>query len=119
MEEAQYDPSTYNKWYEDFNIFIKEGSLDPDFKKDVALLNRYECNLSEGYISFKDYVAQKKATQDRIFYLFSPSKAVANDSPYVYPLTKAGIPVIIASTHIDEVIFKEIDTFEGLKFSNV
>jgi hypothetical protein len=38
--------------------------------------------------------------------MFSPNKAVANDSPYVYPLTKAGVPVIIANTHIDEVIFR-------------
>ena len=43
----------------------------------------------------------------------------AKDSPYVYPLLKAGIPVIVSPTHIDEFIFKEIDTYEGLKFSNI
>ena len=61
----------------------------------------------------------KKPTQDRIFFMFSPNRITANDSPYVYPLTKAGIPVLIANTHLDEVIFRELDTFEGLKFSNV
>lgn len=87
-------------------MFIKEGSIDPDFKKDVALLNRYECNLADGYVSFKDYLSHKKPTQDRIFYLFSPNKTAAKDSPYIYPLTKAGIPVLIANTHVDEVIFR-------------
>lgn len=45
-DEAEYDPVAYNKWYEEFNVFIKEGSLDPEFKKEASLLNRYECNLT-------------------------------------------------------------------------
>lgn len=53
----------------------------------------------------KEYVEIKKQTQDTIFYVFSPSRIVAQDSPYVYPLTQAGIPVLIANTHIDEIIF--------------
>ncbi len=51
--------------------------------------------------------------------MFSPSGAVAKDSPYAYALIKAGIPVLISPTHIDEFIFKEIDTYEGLKFANI
>jgi hypothetical protein len=30
-----------------------------------------------------------------------------------------GVPVIIANTHIEEIIFNEMDTYEGLKFANV
>jgi HSP90 family molecular chaperone len=44
---------------------------------------------------------------------------LASENPYIYPLTKAGIPVIIANTHIEEIIFTEMDTYEGLKFANV
>jgi HSP90 family molecular chaperone len=51
--------------------------------------------------------------------MFAQSGTVAKDSPYAYPLIKAGIPVLISPTHIDEFIFKEIDTYEGLKFSNI
>lgn len=54
----------------------------------------------------KEYVKLKSNTQDRIFYFFAASKIVAKDSPYIYPLIKAGIPVLIATTHIDEFIFK-------------
>lgn len=118
-EEAEFDPVAYNKWYSDFEIFIKEGSIDPEYKKDVVLLNRYGLNTQEGQFSLKDYVAMKKPTQDRIFYLFGSNRGTANDSPYMYPLTKAGVPVLIADTHLDEVIFRELDTFEGLKFANV
>ena len=67
----------------------------------------------------EDYVKIKKPTQDRIFYMTSPNRNVANDSPYIYPLTKSGVPVLIANTQFDEFIFRELDTYEGLKFSNV
>lgn len=40
-DEAQKNPEEYNKWFNHFAIFIKEGSIDPEFKKEVADLNRY------------------------------------------------------------------------------
>ncbi len=118
-DESQKNPEEYNKWYQNFAIFIKEGSLDPDFKKDVVELNRYEINTEQGYFNLKDYVAKKKITQDAIFYATAPSRIVAVDNPYIYPLTKAGVPVIIANTHIEQIIFHEMGTYEGLKFANV
>lgn len=89
-------------------MFIKQGSLDPEFKKDVVDLNRYEINTEEGYFSLKDYVKRKKNTQDVIFYSTAPSRIAATDNPYIYPLTKNGIPVLIANTHLEEIIFNEI-----------
>jgi HSP90 family molecular chaperone len=82
-------------------MFIKEGCLDPEFKKDVIDLNRYEISTTDGFHSLKSYVKMKAKTQDKIFYLFSPNKTIGNDSPYMYPLKKAGIPVLITSTQID------------------
>lgn len=32
-EEAEKDPQEYIKWFKNFSIFIKEGSLDPEFRK--------------------------------------------------------------------------------------
>lgn len=61
--------------------------------------------------TLKDYVKLKQQTQDKIFYMFSPNANVAKDSPYAYPLAKAGIPIIVAPTPIDEFIFREIDTY--------
>lgn len=117
-DESEKHPEEYNKWFREFNQFIKEGSLDPEFKKDVAELNRYELNTEDGFFSLKDYVAKKHNIQDTIFYGFSPSRITAADSPYIYPLTKAGVPVLICNSHIEEMVFNELDTFEGLKFTN-
>jgi len=64
-------------------------------------LNRYELLGNTGLKTLKDYVQQKHKTQDKIFYMFSPNSSVAKDSPYAYPLVKAGIPVLVAPTPID------------------
>ena len=53
-----------------------------------------------------------------IFYCSAPSRIVATDNPYIFPLTQAGIPVLITNTHIEEMIFNEMETYEGLKFAN-
>ena len=37
-------------------MFVKEGSIDPDFKKDVIDLNRYEITGTEGLKTLKNYV---------------------------------------------------------------
>lgn len=118
-DEAEKNPEDYNKWYQNFSAFIKEGSLDPDFKNEMVNLNRYEINTEEGFINLSQYITKKKSTQDVIFYSTAPNRTLAADNPHIYPLTKAGIPVIIANTHIEEIIFSEMDTFEGLKFVNV
>lgn len=100
-DEAEKNPEEYVKWFKNFAIFVKEGSLDPEFRKEVMELNRYELNTEEGFFSLKDYVAKKKNTQDVIFYATAPSRIAAKDNVYIYPLTKNGIPVLIANTHIE------------------
>lgn len=100
-------------------MYIKEGSMSEDFKNDVIDLNRYEINTEEGFFSIKDYVAKKKTTQDCIFYATSASRVTAADNPYVYALSKAEVPVIIATTHFEDMIFQQMGTYEGLKFANV
>ncbi len=104
-DEAEKHPEEYVKWFKTFAIFIKEGSLDPEFRKDMVDLNRYEFNTEEGYFSLKDYVAKKRNTQDVIFYATAASRTVAVDNPYIYPLTKNGIPVLITNTPVEEFIF--------------
>jgi len=64
-------------------------------------LNRYEIIGTTGLKTLKDYVKMKTTTQDRIFFIFSPNSNTAKDSPYIYALEKAGIPVLVAPTHID------------------
>lgn len=82
------------------------------------LLNRYQLSSEKGLFSLKQYIEKKQPTQDRIFFMFASNRQAGIDSPYVYSLNKANIPVLLVNTPLDEGIFRELDTFEGLKFAN-
>jgi HSP90 family molecular chaperone len=69
-------------------------------------------NTHDGYHSLKEYIKLKqKKYSDVIFYSTAPSKLAAADNPYIFPLNKHGIPVLIANTHLEEVIFHEIGVY--------
>lgn len=82
-------------------MFIKEGTIEHEFRKEVINLNRYQVSSEEGLFSLKEYVSKKKPTQDRIFFMFAANRQIGLESPYVYSLTKAGIPVLLVNTPID------------------
>lgn len=44
---------------------------------------------------------------------------IKGTSPYLEPFNKAGVPVILSQIHLDEVIFKNIGTYENMKFVNI
>lgn len=61
----------------------------------------------------------KKPNQNKIFFMYSPSRELAAQSPFAYPLTKAGVPVLIFNTQFDEAIVREMGSFEGMEFSSI
>lgn len=46
-------------------------------------------------------MAKKRNTQDVIFYATAASRAIATDNPYIYPLTKNNIPVLLTNTPVE------------------
>lgn len=38
-DEAEKNPEEYVKWFQTFATFIKEGSLDPDFKTSIVRMS--------------------------------------------------------------------------------
>ena len=57
-EESRKDAEKYNKWYADFNQFLKEGlSTDYENTEPLFKLLRFNSNFSkEDFISLDDYV---------------------------------------------------------------
>lgn len=58
-DESKADPEKYNKWYDSFQNFLKEGTQsDPENKDALFRLLRFNANYlnnSNGYISLEDY----------------------------------------------------------------
>lgn len=121
VEQAKKDPETYNKFWEEFSNYIKEGVCS-DFvhKADIAQLLRFDSSLGEKKsISLDDYISRMPVDQDEIYYLSAPNKEFALSSPYFESFDKDGIEVLFLYSHIDEFVMKNLDKYNKRKLVSI
>lgn len=83
-EEARKDPAGYLKWYNDFQIFLKEGlASDPEHVDDIMKLTRYEGSWTKDLVTMEDYIKSMKPGQNKIYYLTAFTRGMAEKSPYL------------------------------------
>ena len=107
-DESKKDPEKYNKWYNDFSNFVKEG-INSDQENSEALfklLRFYSSNSKQTYISLEDYISRAKPGQEKIFFMVSPTVENAMISPFMEPFKAPDAPeVLFLSNNIDEFCF--------------
>jgi HSP90 family molecular chaperone len=69
-DESKKDPERYNRWYIDFNGFIKEGvSTDTENQEAIFRLMRFNSSFSENkLVSLENYIEKMTKTQDKIYF---------------------------------------------------
>ncbi|KAI8581387.1 hypothetical protein K450DRAFT_232822 [Umbelopsis ramanniana AG] len=115
--EAKRDTKRYNDFFLDFGQFIKEGvCTDAMYKKDIAKLLRFETSATKDneMISLKEYADRKKEDQKRIYYLLTPKRKFAEESPYFEAFKKNGIEVLYLYDTVDEFVVNHLREFQGL-----
>src|SRR5207253_7559363 len=84
-EQSTKDAVQYNKFFQDFGRFIKEGIVtDFAHREPLGKLLRYESStLPKGEkTSLADYVKRMPSEQKDIYYLLAPNREAAETSPY-------------------------------------
>lgn len=84
-EQSDKDPERYEKFYNEYQRFLKEGVIS-DFTHKTALgkLLRYDSSSLEPgkRTSLADYVKRMPSDQKEIYYLLAPNREAAESSPY-------------------------------------
>lgn len=115
--EAKKDPAKYNDFFLDFGQFIKEGvCTDSMYKKDIAKLLRFESSTTKAgeLTSLQDYADRKKDEQKRIYYLLTPKRKYAEESPYTEMFKKNGVELLYLYDTVDEFVVSHIRDFNGI-----
>ncbi|KAI9277137.1 ribosomal protein S5 domain 2-type protein [Phascolomyces articulosus] len=115
--ESKRDPVKYNEFFLDFGQFIKEGvCTDAMYKKDIAKLLRFESSLTKSgeMISLQDYADRKKEDQKRIYYLLTPKRRYAEESPYTEMFKKKGVELLYLYETVDEFVVNHLREFQGI-----
>ncbi len=106
-DEAKKDADKYEKFYNEFSIFIKEG-VAADFKNREALakLLRYESSATEKgkLTTLEDYVSRMGEDQKEIYYLYSPNRETLEAGPQLEAFKAKGLEVLYLYEPVDEFV---------------
>jgi len=117
-EEAKNRVDTYNEFYQEFGIFLKEGAaMDFTHKDQLVKLLRFESSLTEKgkTTSLADYVSRMGSEQKEIYYLVGPSRAAIESGPYLEGFKARNIEVIFCYEAVDEYVMTNVREFDGKK----
>ncbi len=117
-EQADKEPEKYEKFWQIFGIFIKEGATsDYTHRDDLAQLLRFETSKSgpAKLISLTEYVKNMKEGQDEIYYINGPSREAIEAGPYLEVFKRRDIEIIYTMEPIDDFVFSHLNQFDGKK----
>ncbi|CAG5131563.1 unnamed protein product, partial [Candidula unifasciata] len=123
-EQAKKDSETYKKFYEDYGLFFREGivtTTEQDLREDIAKLLRFESSkLNPGELtSLEEYAQRMRAGERNIYFLSSPSRQLAETSPYFEALKEKDIEVLFLYEPYDELVLMNLGQFDRKNLKSV
>lgn len=113
-EEAKKNPDNFEKFYKEFQIFLKEGLVnDFEYREQLSKLLRYESSLTEPgkLTSLQDYVDRMKEEQKAIYFLYAPNRQAIENGPYLEAFKARNLEVIFVYEGADEYVLSQLGKF--------
>lgn len=115
-EQSEKDAEAYEKFYAEYQRFLKEGVVTDFTHKDaLGKLLRYESStMDKGkQTSLADYVKRMPSDQKEIYCLLAPNRAAAESSPYFEVFRERKYEVLFLYDAWDEFVMEHLHEFEG------
>src|SRR5687768_3366537 len=115
-DQSEKDATSYERFYESYNRFLKEGVVtDFTHKDSLGKLLRYESSvLEKGKLtSLSEYVKRMTGDQKEIYYLLAPNREAAESSPYFEVFRARNLEVLFMYDPWDEFVMEHLYDFEG------
>ncbi len=115
-EQAEKEAATYEKFYTEYQRFLKEGVVTDFTHKDaLGKLLRFESStLDKGKLtSLADYVKRMPSEQKEIYCLLAANRAAAEASPYFEVFKERKFEVLFLYDAWDEFVMEHLREFEG------
>jgi len=95
---------------------LKEGICqDPEFQTPLSKLLYFETskNQTSELASLDEYISRMRPEQKDIYYLCSPTRDAALNSPYLEAFEKADVEVLFMYTAIEDFVMANLQSYEG------
>jgi len=120
-EQSEKDAEQYDKFYQQFSRFLKEGVVTDFTHRDaLAKLLRYESSLLDAgkTSSLSDYVKRMPSEQKDIYFILAPNREAAEASPYYEGLRAKKFEVLFFTDPWDEFVMDHLREFEGKQLTS-
>lgn len=120
-DTAKEDRERYEKVFENFGVFLKEGlHLDAGHKDELTELLRFGSTGHEAkWVSLREYVDTMPEGQQAIYYITGRSQEELRGSPHLEALRDRGYAVIMMTDAVDEWVVQDLAEFDGKKLISV
>ncbi|KAL7078593.1 hypothetical protein ACQ4LE_002516 [Meloidogyne hapla] len=123
VEQLKKDRIKYAEFYKGYSLFLKEGILTDQSnqtKEDIAQLLLFESSNTRSGIttSLSEYVERMQTDQKTIYYLYAPSRQLAETSPYFEMFNKR-FEVLFITDPADELVFLSMPQFQMKQIQSV
>ena len=109
------DEETYTSWFNEFNMFLKEGmATDKENGESLLKLCRFDSSIGKN-VSIDHYVKNMKEGQEKIYYIMASSYSAAMSSPFMDPFTENNVPVLFIYVAVDEIVFRQLNEYKKLR----
>lgn len=120
-DTAKEDRERYEKVFENFGVFLKEGlHLDAGHKDEITELLRFGSTGHEAtWVSLREYVDTMPEGQQAIYYITGRSQEELRGSPHLEALRDRGYAVIMMTDAVDEWVVQDLAEYDGKKLISV
>ena len=120
---AENRTDDYAAFWREFGQVLKEG-LGEDFgnQERLAKLLRFASTATaagEQAVSLAQYVARKKPTQDKIYYVTAETESAARASPHLEVFRRKEVEVLVLADRVDEWMLSFLHEFDGKSLVSV
>jgi TNF receptor-associated protein 1 len=117
-EEATKNPEQFQKFYDVYSRFLKEGVVtDHAHKEQLGKLLRFNSSTVEASktTSLAEYISRMPSEQKDIYYVIAPSREAAEASPYYEVLAHRKYEALFLLDPWDEFVMEHLSEFDGKK----
>ncbi|WP_323774250.1 molecular chaperone HtpG [Alcanivorax sp.] len=121
LKKLSNDDEQYATFWAQFGQVIKEGvAEDRDNQQAIAALLRFATSSNPDSVttSLDEYLDNKPAEQDSIYYLLADTPSAAQQSPHLEVFRKKGIEVLLLSDPVDEWMVGYLESYKDVKLVN-
>lgn len=117
-EEAEKNPEQYQKFYDVYARFLKEGVVtDHAHKEALGKLLRFNSSTMEPgkTTTLTEYVSRMPSEQKEIYFVIAPNRETAEASPYYEVLAHRKYEALFLHDPWDEFVMEHLQEFDGKK----